>query len=109
MVKERPYMSKETRAKQFSPFAALTGLDERTDAAGFIPDERILLASESLEELDRAARGLCKGDHIRIRFYHGGRYIEKSGRVSKYDTINRTIILDEERIHMDDIVSIHMM
>ncbi|MCR5292981.1 MAG: YolD-like family protein [Eubacterium sp.] len=109
MVKERQCMSGEKRAKQFTPFAALTGLDDRTAAAAFMPEERIVLAPESLAELDRAICGLCKGDYISVRYYSRGRYIEQEGWVQKFDIISRTIILDETRVLLDDIVELTKM
>ncbi len=109
MVKERQSMSEAMRAKQFSPFAALVGLDEKVDGAGFIPDDRIVLGPEALAELDRAICGLRKGDIIKVRYYFRGRYVSSMGRVSKFDRQERTIMIGEERVLLDDIIEFEKM
>ena len=53
-MKKPPYpMPTEKRAKQFMPFAALTGLAEALEAKEHVTVPRILLSDEMAEELDR--------------------------------------------------------
>lgn len=40
--KKHPRMSREMRAAQFSPFAALTGLDKKMDETGREAEQRVL-------------------------------------------------------------------
>ena len=63
-------MPQAQRAKQFMPFAALTGfqaaLRKKEDELGLTA--RPALSDEMAEEIDRALAGLTKGDAVSVTY-----------------------------------------
>ena len=51
VIPGHPPMSRESRAAQFSPFAALTGYEELIEEGARLTDSKIILGEEALEEL----------------------------------------------------------
>jgi len=84
-VAERSKMTVSDRAKQFKPFAAVTGLDHalRLKEREMARTERTELSEEAAAELDRRIRDLKAGDDITARYYCGGEYLTVIGKVSK--------------------------
>ena len=113
----RPQMPMTDRAAQFSPFAAITGLDDAIWETGRLTDERI--------EMDEDARNILNMkffvllDHLddrpEVTFTcfqpdarkAGGAYIKVTGVVKKVDDGERKIVMqDGEKLPMDDIYDI---
>lgn len=80
-------MSVENRAKQFAPFAAVTGLDralaEKLRELGYT--DRRLLSEESAAELDGKLRQLRKGMRVSVRYYRDREYHSLSGEVERIE------------------------
>ena len=113
----RPQMPMTDRAAQFSPFAAITGLDDAIWETGRLTDERI--------EMDEDARNILNMkflillDHLddrpEVTFTcfqpdarkAGGAYIKVTGVVKKVDDGERKIVMqDGAKLPMDDIYDI---
>ncbi len=95
------------RAKQFMPFAALTGLSEALRAQERIHVDRKKLSEEMLQELDAKMRNIRKGSIITVVYYEKGEYIQKTGMVASIETTSRIVQIVNTRIHFDDIVDVN--
>lgn len=116
--KKHPQMSIYMRAAQFSPFAALTGFEEKTEETARLTDERIELDENKRAELDEKLNELMSYDNlmdvqVRITYFEedllksGGKYREVHVNIKKIDAINRCIVLDDRsKILIDDIYDI---
>lgn len=101
-------MTVENRAKQFAPFAAITGLDRAIDSKRAELDwcERREFSEERAAELDEKLRALRKGMRVSVAYYAGREYQSVSGLVAQLDPEERFLKLGEERISFDDISDI---
>ena len=81
----------EKRAKQFMPFAALTGLTEALEAKEHVTVPRILLSDEMAEV-----------------YYHEREYVKITGVVSRIDQTSRILQIVQTKILFDDIVEVHL-
>lgn len=116
-------MSASNRAAQFSPFAALTGYDEKVKETARLTDDESELSESSLAALDRTLQYVNEhiNDGIRINVTYfvpdneshrnskksGGEYLSHSGIVKRIDTYDRKIIFtDFTEILLDRITDI---
>lgn len=111
LERERPFipghppMSRESRAAQFSPFAALTGYEELIEEGARLTDSKIILGEEALEELNRVLKALpeivAQKEEVELVYFEkdawkaGGAYRRYSGRIIKYDAIEEWIKLED--------------
>ena len=105
---KRQPMSRQDRAAQFSPFAALTGFDATIAETGRLTDESIELdesRKEALNErLRRVLSEISQQPRVRITYFRederkaGGAYVTVSGRVKKVDAYDHTIILTDGQV-----------
>ncbi len=102
----RNKMSKEERAKQFMPFAALKGFEEAIAEKEKPIICKIEISEDMKEELDRKMKELVQGDIITIVYYNKGEYLKKTGMISKIDTSARYIKIINTKIDFMDIYSI---
>lgn len=111
----RPRMSMRDRAAQFSPFAAVTGLDEELTESGRLTMPRIELDEDERARLDAQLQELMTipGREISVTYYiadalkDGGSYATVSGTVKRIAPEERNLIMaDGTRIPLDDIFSI---
>ena len=110
-------MSRQDRAAQFAPFAALSGYDSAIQETARITDDRIELGEEMLLELNTRLQMLSEriqeAPIVSITYFEqdkqkgGGVYLTASGVVRRINDFDREILLDDgTRIKIDDIVSI---
>lgn len=110
-------MSRQDRAAQFAPFAALSGYDSAIQETSRITDDRIELGEEMLLELNTRLQMLSEriqeAPIVSITYFtpdkqkSGGAYLTASGVVRRINDFDRTILLDDgTRIKIDDIVNI---
>lgn len=113
--KNRKQMSLNDRAAQFSPFAALTGYDQKINDTSIIYEEKIILSDDSKFELNEKLLYLLSNLGIEATFVYfdnfisekKGNYLSKTSKIKKYDEINNSIILiDKSIIKIDDIIDI---
>lgn len=111
------HLSIESRASQFSPFAALTGYDNEVKETARITDKRIDI-DDGLREMLNAKLNYLN-DHIKenpnisITYFakdpkkEGGKYLTKQGIIKRIDTVNEIIKFnDNMTISMNDIINI---
>ena len=99
----RAPMSRQDRAAQFSPFAALTGYEETIEETARLTDTAAELDVGGIGELDEKLRLLheqiAQQPHVTVRYFRpdgrkqGGTYETVTGRVKKIDPIRQAIIL----------------
>lgn len=100
-------MSKEDRAKQFMPFAALKGHLEALRKKEKIVVEKMELSDEYKEELDRKLRQVHKNDMITVVYYHEEEYLKLTGMVSRIDETARILKIVNTKIDFDDLYEIY--
>ena len=112
-----PRMPMDSRAAQFSPFAALTGYEDVIDETARLTDKHIPLEDEQRleidERLDMLKDLISERPQISVRYFvpderkEGGRYVTFTGNVRKIDDLDRLITFtDGTKIHVDDIYSV---
>ena len=83
-----PKMKISDRAKQFAPFAALTGYDDVIEDRGRVFDRRRYLSEEEKEKIDAVLSSLKKNDMVTVEYFSPesdddlGFYKEISGKVA---------------------------
>lgn len=113
----RPQMSRENRAAQFSPFAALTGYDAAIRETARLTDEKIELGEGAVADLDMKLGILADLiddlPEIAVTYFQpdekksGGSYVTATGTLKKIDEYERAIVLTEgEKILIEDILDI---
>ena len=105
-VGNRPKMSREDRAKQFMPFAALKGYPEALQKKEKIVVPKVEVSEEYAEVLDRKLRNVKKNDIITVIYYSNHEYLKKTGMVSRIDETSRVLKIVNTRINFDDIYDI---
>ena len=105
-MENRPKMSREDRAKQFMPFAALKGYPEALRKKEKIVVPRAEVSEEYAEVLNRKLRQVKKNDIITIIYFHSGEYLKKTGMVSRIDETARVLKIVNTKIGFDDIYEI---
>ena len=102
------HMSPENRAAQFAPFAALSGHEEAIDETSRTTVSQYVMSDEELEELSRRltyALALRHEAHLISFLYFqpdvskaGGRYLNISGKISKWDEYERKLTLTDGHV-----------
>ena len=100
-----PQMPLADRAAQFSPFAALTGLDAALQETARLTDQRITLDEYEQAELDKALQALREAapQHpaVEITYFQpdarkaGGQYVTSVGHVKRIAEYEQQLILTE--------------
>ena len=105
---KRGKMSREDRAKQFMPFAALKGFQEMLKEKERIVVPRMELSEEQKEELDRKLQMLKQNDIVTVVYFHDGEYVKVKGMVSRIDVSSKTVKIVNVKIRFEDIADILM-
>ena len=100
-----PQMPLADRAAQFSPFAALTGLDAALQETARLTDQRITLDEYEQAELDKTLQALreAASQHpaVEITYFQpdarkaGGQYVTSVGHVKRIAEYEQQLILTE--------------
>lgn len=100
-----PQMPLADRAAQFSPFAALTGLDAALQETARLTDQRITLDEYEQAELDKTLQALREAapQHpaVEITYFQpdarkaGGQYVTSVGHVKRIAEYEQQLILIE--------------
>lgn len=104
--KPRNKMPIEERAKQFMPFAALSGLPDALAAREKVLVPKIELSPEMEEELDRQMHFLAKGKMAAVVYFHKGEYIKITGLVARMDKTSRLLQIVNTKIRFEDILQV---
>jgi len=105
-VEIRGKMSREERAKQFMPFAALKGYENALREKEKIVVPRIELSEDMKEELDIKLKEVQLKDIVTIIYYDKEEYIKITGMVSKIDTSAGYIKIVNKKIDFNDVFDI---
>lgn len=97
------------RAKQFSPFSALKGLEEALYERTLRPDERTLLGEDAAEELNKKLCMLHNGDCVRCAYYSSGRRMTAEGFVEKIYDYERQIKISGKLVPIDSITGLETL
>lgn len=104
----RVKMSREERAKQFMPFAALKGYQEALREKEKIVVEKIELSDERKEELDRQFVQIRRNQIVTVIYFCEGEYLKITGMVSGFDVNSRVIKIVNTKIRFEDIYEIEL-
>lgn len=114
---KHPRLSKEQRAAQFAPFAALTGYGDAIKETARITEDRIELDEEEKKKIDNKILELknkiTEKPKVTITFFvpdikkSGGEYVTIIGNLKKIDEYNKLLILeDKKKISIKEIIEI---
>lgn len=110
-------MSRENRAAQFAPFAALTGFEGAIKETARVTGEKIELDETQKTFLDEKLKVLLREKTPALFTYfqkdeqkEGGAYITVSGIVKKTDAYTHKIVLEDgTEICVEDILEIRKL
>ncbi len=112
-ISNHPKMPIESRAKEFMPFAALTGYNESILEEGRLVDTKKVLSRDKIEEINYTLNKIDKDNSYLITYFkhdkykNGGEYLDIIGKIKKIDFIYKKIILEnKEIIYIEDIYNI---
>ena len=105
MAQVRAPMPPSRRAKQFSMFDALKGLQEALAAKGRLPEPRKELAQDAAEELNQLLCSLERGTFVTIVYYckYQEEYRQITGMVNKIDQLWEYIQIGQVCIDFSEI------
>ena len=109
-----PPMSREKRAAQFAPFAALTGFDAAVAETARLTEQRIELDEGGKALLDHQLRELLQSGAEAVITYFvpdekkaGGAYVTARGSIRRYDELTHSLLLSNgTRIAIADITAL---
>lgn len=106
--KPRSRMPVSERAKQFAPFAAITGLGEalRAKELEHSSIERIEMTEDRAAALNDKLRSLYVGEQVEVTYYDYGHYRRVRGVIETIDARGQVIKIAGREIHFKDLYSI---
>ena len=121
-----PHMSMESRAAQFSPFAALTGYEEELEEFSRRTQMKRELADEEKQRINRGLSLLQKRleqrgaaeRYVEAVFTYfrpdllkeGGEYVTERLQIRRFDLVEGTLILlNGEQIPIDDLIEVELL
>lgn len=118
--KKYPKMSRENRAAQFAPFAALTGHDAAIAETGRYTEEKVHISENVIEHIDYMLQEIQnrieESPKVLITYFKkdekksGGHYLTVEGFVKKIDAFKREIVLqDGIAVFIDAILQIELV
>lgn len=105
-MENRPKMSREDRAKQFMPFAALKGYPEALRKKEKIVVPRIEITEDYAQELDRKLQDIRVNDEVTVIYFYKNEYLKLTGIVSKLEKESRYIKIVNTKIAFSDLYDI---
>lgn len=91
------------RAKQFMPFAALTGFYDLIRERERVVVPKHELTEDKAAELSDTIKLVKKGNMIKVIYYSNGEYVSAEGIVTKIDIPLRKLTIVKTEIDLDDI------
>lgn len=101
-------IKKADRARQFMPFAALTGYYEVIKQREKIIEPRKELSEDEVEILSSKLGKIQKGMLITLTYYKEDCYETLTGLVSNIDPIYRMITIVKTKIAIDDVYDVRI-
>ena len=113
--KKHKRMSIEARSAQFAPFSALTGYDDVVKETGRLTQKEMYLSEEQKINIsNNLQQALENKNEVTITYFikdekkTGGKYLNKTGIIKKYDQIKQMIIFyDKTQIEINNVVEIN--
>lgn len=99
-------MTREERAKQFMPFAALKGYPAALRKKEKIVVPKAELSEEYQTELDRKLRQVHKNDMVTAVYFCRNEYLKLTGMVSRIDESARILKIVNTKILFEDLYDI---
>ena len=103
---ERVKMSREERAKQFLPFAALKGYPAALRRKEKIVVPKVEFSEDYQERLDGKLRQIRVQDVVTVVYFREGEYLEVTGMVSRIDRTARVLKIVNTKIPFDDLYDV---
>ncbi len=103
---ERVKMSREERAKQFLPFAALKGYPAALRRKEKIVVPKVEFSEDYQERLDGKLRQVRVQDVVTAVYFREGEYLEVTGMVSRIDRTARVLKIVNTKIPFDDLYDV---
>ena len=103
---ERVKMSREERAKQFLPFAALKGYPAALRRKEKIVVPKVEFSEDYQERLDRRLRQIRVQDVVTAVYFREGEYLKVTGMVSRIDRTARGLKIVNTKIPFDDLYDV---
>lgn len=104
----RAKMSREERAKQFMPFAALKGYEEALREKEKVMVSKAELSEERAAELNQQLHEIKKKDILTVVYFSKEVYLQLHGMVSWLDMDARILKVVNTKISFDDIYDIQI-
>ncbi len=114
--KTREPMSRQRRAAQFAPFAAVVGHEAAVAETARLTERRRELEEDALAELDRRWREVCASAErqplVEITYFvpdarkDGGAYRTVKGRLTAYHRDENTVCVNDTLIPLADVTDI---
>ena len=110
-----PRMRRQERAKQFMPFAALTGLGAVVHEKDRVLEPPVIKTEYSRQLLDEKLRRIQKGDTVTVLYFIPrkqeeqavlGEYVTVTGRVVRLDGYERVLELENGTVPLEDIAEL---
>ena len=99
----------QDRAKQFSPYAALRGLDEIVAKKRELTDEKRELSEEECAVISKRLSELERGMAVSLKYYRKDRYIPFKGTVEAIDKVFKNMRLGGVTVSFADISEIEII
>ena len=99
-------MSREERAKQFLPFAALKGYPAALRRKEKIVVPKVEFSEDYQERLDRRLRQIRVQDVVTAVYFREGEYLTVTGMVSRIDRTARVLKIVNTKIPFDDLYDV---
>ena len=99
-------MSREERAKQFLPFAALKGYPAALRRKEKIVVPKVEFSEDYQERLDRRLRQIRVQDVVTAGYFREGEYLKVTGMVSRIDRPARELKIVKTKIPFDDLYDV---
>ena len=118
--KNHSRMTREARAGQFASFKALAGYDDELIETRRIVDQKIILSSDKINEINETLFNLVKSNNylplIKLTYFikdlkkNGGYYKTEINNLKKIDNYEKIIILNNnKKIKLDNILEIEVL
>ncbi len=102
-------MSREDRARQFMPFAALKGYDDAVKEKERVVCEKDELTEERIEKLSQTVAKITKGVVVKVKYYKTDSYVTEVGTVTAIDFTMRYLKIIKTTILFDDLYEIEIV
>ena len=97
------------RARQFMPFAALTGYYDLVKEQERLTEPKRMLSSDEAERISSVIEHLFEGDYVRVVYYSKDAYLSTQGVVTQVDFNKRALRIIKTLIPFKDIGDIEVL